>query len=390
MADQNNALKVLAPEVRTLARPARGPLLAARGVIQRSAAIQATFVQAKAEGWDAERLAEAIQEPLEEALQSTPGEVRQAAQYLAAEFLQIGDTLLIISRDTGRAMARVTEEDIWQPPAVPRESGGMALPLPRLRPELEGFLYQYEHEQGREAKLLADLAVRTNQTAYLATEGDRRLNVSTRQGRRVIEQEIQSRGTQVLAGTTGLIQAFLDHFVETPQAGMTQALIGIAMARTRTAIPDPVAVNFRFDHAHGQHSALANEWVRELARGVSVEAHRHKSATEVRFAEVSPISLQGATFWVADPSISAALFRVPGVSVLHVLGAQPVGFSVRPAGALVIEPGSVHVEGREVADRWTIAGRFSYQLHLDWSRVVTLQITDCPIQYAPPVEIVPR
>jgi len=390
MADPDKALQVLAPEVRTLARPARGPLLAARGVIQRSAAIQDTFVQAKAEGWDEGRLAEAIQEPLLEALQSTPGEVRQAALYLAAEFLQFGDTLLLISRETGRAMARITEDDIWQPPAVPRESGGMALPLPRLRPDLEGFLYQYEHEQGREAKLQADLAVRTNQTAFLAVEGDRRLNVSTRQGRRIIEQEIQARGTQVLSGATGLIQAFLQHFVETPQEGMTQALIGVALARTRMMIPDLVAVNYRFDHASGQQHSLTNEWVREIARGVSVEAHRRWPATEVRFSEVTERTLQECKFWVADPSISAALFRVPGVSVLHVPGAQPVGFNHRPAGALVIEPGSLHVEGREVAERWSVAGRFSYQLYLDWSSVVTLQITDCPIQDAPPVEIVTR
>jgi len=388
MADQDKALTVLAPEVRTLARPASGPLLAARGVVQRSGVIQDTFARAKAEGWDAERLAEAIEGPLGGTLSGTPEDVRQAALYLAAEYLQFGDTLLLVSRETGRAIARITDDDIWQPPMVPRESGGMAKPLPRLRPELEGFLYQYVHDHDREARLTADLVVRTRQTAFLAAEGDRRLFVSTKQGRRAIEHEIQVRGETVLEGATGIIRDFLSHFSGVSE-GTAPGFASIAMARTRMEISDLVAVNYRFDHATGQYTNLINEWVREIARGVGIEAHRQNSQGSVRYADLQLEHLLGAAFWVTDPSISAAFCRIPGVSVLNVPGVRPFGFMGNPVGSLAHEPGSLKIEGREMLGHWDIMGRFSYTLHLDWSKIVALDITDAP-EPMPVVELVTR
>lgn len=383
---EDKALQVLAPEVRTLARPASGPLVAARGVVQRSGAIQGLFTQAKAEGWDAGRLSEAIEAPLGEALASTPDEVRQVALYLAAEYLQFGDTLLLISRETGRAIARITEEDIWQPPMVPRESGGLAKPLPRLRPELEGFLYQYVHDHDREARLTSELAVRTRQTAFLAAEGDRRLFVSTRQGRRAIEQEIQARAEGVLEGATGLVREFLMRL-----AGPTTAPIGLtalAMARTRMEISDLVAVNYRFDHATGQYMNLVNEWVREIARTLGIEAHQQRPARVVRHGQLQSSDFQGANFWIADPRVAPSLFA-PGVSVLIIPGARTVGLVGSPVGSLVLTPGSLTVEGREMLGHWDVMGRFQYTLHLDWEKVVALDVQGIP-EPLPVVEVLTR
>ena len=389
MADPNQALQVLAPEVRTLARPASGPLLGARGVIQRSEAIRALFVQAKAEGWEAERLAEAIAAPLEEALEASPADVRQAALYLAAEHLQFGETLLLVSRETGRAIARVTDDDIWQPPPVPRESGGMAKPLPRLRPELEGFLYEVVHEHNREAEVQAALAIRTQQTAYLATEGDRRLNVSHKQGRRAIEQEIQARGDKVLDGATGLTADLLRLFEASPRENMTLVATTVAMARSRVGITDPFAINYRFDHAAGQYHSLVNEWVREIARGISLEAHARTPVEVLAFNDVAPEHVRRATLWVCDPALAGAFFRLPGVSVLHVPGVKPFGLTGSSVGALVPEPGSLKVEGRELFNHWDVMGRFSYTLYLDWSKVTVLDVVAPPVtEYV--AEVLPR
>lgn len=376
MADQDKALQVLVPEVRTLARPASGPLIAARGVIQRSPAIQAVFVQAKAEGWSEDRLADVLEGQLGASLEGTPAEVRQAALYLAAEHLQFGDALLLVSRETGRAIARVTDEDIWQPPMVPRESGGMAKPLPRLRPELEGFLYQCVHDHDREARLATDLAVRTQQTAFLAEEGDRRLLISTREGRRVIENEIRARGEQILEGTTGIVRDFLAYF--SGEAG-PDLMTSLTMARTRTEISDLVAVNYRFAHANGQYASLANEWAREIARTLGVEAHQRNPAKQVRYEDLATEHLQGATFWVADPEVSGAFNRIPGVSVLFVPGVRSFGFTANPVGLLRHEPGSLKVEGRDMLGHWDVMGRFAYTLSLDFTKIVTLEVSDVPV-----------
>lgn len=388
MADPTTALSVLTPEVRTLAYPASGVLLSARGVVQRSEDVRGVFLRAKTEGWGAERLADALAERLGPELTGDAGAVREAALYLADEFLQLGDRLLLVSRETGRALASITDDDLWQPPAVPREGGGLAKPLPRLRPELEAFLYQHIHEHDREAQLLASLAVRTHQTAFLAEEGDRRLNVATRAGRRAIEAEIQARGSNLFDSLQSTGQSFLQLFAHPPTPGMTPALAGIAMARTRTHITDAQAINYRFDHAGSQYASLTGALIRELAFALAIEAHRQKPPAEVSYERMAVGDLGGAAFWLVDPQLSAAFMRFPGISVMYIPGVPPTGF-LSPAGSFAMEAGSLKIEGREVFDRWDVMGRFSYTVHLDWGAVRTLLVTDAP-QPAAVAEVVPR
>ena len=388
MADEKE-LQALVPEVRTLARPTSGPLLAARGVIQRSGVLQAVFKTAKAEGWDADRLAEAIETPLREELEGTPDAVRQAAIYLAAEYTQVGDRLLLISRVTGRAIARITDEDLWQPPMQPRESGGMAKPLPRLRPELEGFLYEYIHEEARAVEIESALAVRTHQTEFLRDEGDRRLQASSKQGRRAIEQEIQGKGADVLSSASGLMRDFLRFFESAQSDEKSLALVSVALARTRTNIPDPLAVNYRFDHTQAQWSGLVNEWLREIARGLSAEAHRRGQSLDVPYPEVAAHHLQDTTLWICDPDTTSAFSRFPSMSVLQVAGVAPIGLVGPTLGALVMEPESLRIEGREMFDRWDVVGRFSYRLYVDWAKIIPLTITNLPAASVS-VEVLPR
>jgi len=390
MTDPTTALTVLAPEVRTLAHPGSGVLLAARGVVQRNPEVRQLFVQAKAESWPSAQLAEALQGQLTSVLEGGPEAIQEAALYLADEYLQIGDTLLLISRETGRAIARITDDDIWQPRPVRRESGGLAKPLPRLRPELEAFLYEYVHEQDREARLQADLAVRHHQTDYLQAEGDRRLNIATRQGRRAIEAEIQTKGSKLFDALPSVARHFLGLFTDEPQSELPLALSGIAMARVRTHLPDAQAVNYRFDHAASHHLSLAHELVRELGRALSLEAHRQKPPAEISYADVRPHHLGGATVWVCDPAIATVFTRIPGISVFYIPGIAPVGFLPAPVGTFVMEAESLKVEGREVFDRWDMMGRFSYTVRLDWEKVVTLSVTDLPAEADPVVEVVPR
>jgi hypothetical protein len=297
---------------------------------------------------------------------------------LADEYEQLGSAMLIIDRRTGHALAQITDEDIWEGPMVPRESGGMVKPLPRLNPNLEAFLYQHVHEQEREANLSSTLAARNNQTLFLEEEGDRRLLVVTRQGRRQIEAEIQ-RHEQIFSSSTGLIAEFFRYFDHTPKEGMAMAFTALAMARTRTNISDPIAMSFRYDHAGTQHRALVNEWSREIARSLSVEAHTHTPPESVSWGQCTQESLKGARFWVVDPDDAQPFMRLSGVSVFYAPGAKPTGFTDLPVGALQTEPSSVKVAGRDLFDRWDVVGQFNYTVYLDWSKVVTLELSDKPL-----------
>lgn len=386
MADQPDALSRIAPEVRTLARPTSGPLLAARGVIQRTPQVQALFLQAKEENWGASRLAEAITPHLQETLEASEEEVRHTAQYLAAEYEQLGNTMLLIDRRTGRALAQITEDDIWEGPMAPRESGGMATPLPRLNPNLEAFLYQHVHEQEREANLSSTLAARNNQTAFLEEEGDRRLLIVTRQGRRQIEAEIQ-RHEQIFSSSTGLVAKFFQYFDQVPKEGMALAFTALAMARTRTNISDPIAMSFRYDHAAMQHRSLVNEWAREIARSLSVEAHTHTPPESVSWEHCTHESLKGAKFWIVDPDDGHPFVRLAGISVFYVPGTKPTGFTDLSVGALLTESSSVKVTGRDLFDRWDVVGQFNYTVYLDWSKVVTIELSGKPIS-EPETEVV--
>lgn len=373
MTDQ--ALTVVLPEVETLARPTSGSLIGARNAVQKLDSVKASFVQAKNEGWSAERLAEAIEAPLQAHVEGSKEDVRQAALYLAAEFLQFGDALLLVSRETGQAIARITEADLYEPSPVPRESGGMAKPLTRLRPELEGFLFEYVHEHNREKQLYHDLVVRTKQTGFLAQEGDRKLNLATRQGRRSIEAELRAKGTDLLQAATGTLSALLQHFTLGSGEG-TPSLTGFLSTQVRTQLPDPLAVNYKYDHFAHQQTGLSHGWLRELALSLGAEAHQQKSPEPVSYSELTAV--QGVSLWVCDPQLAPMLMGA-GVVVVTVPEVKTFGLMGSPVGTLDVDATSLVIEGRELFNRWDVMGRLSYSLYLDWSRVVALNVESLPV-----------
>ena len=112
IADQSAGLEPEIPQVQTLARPVAASLLAARHEAQRNPVLQKLVCQARKEKWSATQLAEAITPELTARLEDTPEQIAQVAQYLADEYSQIGDALLIVSNVTGKAIARITDKDI--------------------------------------------------------------------------------------------------------------------------------------------------------------------------------------------------------------------------------------------------------------------------------------
>lgn len=383
------------PEVRTLARPQAIPLIGARGVVHRSPALQATFQQARAEGWTPERLAGAITPELEQALECEPEASVEVAQYLADEYFQLGDAVLICDRTTGKAIARISDADMYQPPDQVRESGNLAKPLPRLNPNLEGFLVSYIFEQERDRQLRADILATLPGTEFLAEHGDPRIAPVTRAGRAGIAQTVRESLPDVLQAVQGSARAFLDYFELT---SATPRSLDPLPRQTATAsgsqnIVDPKAMNLRFSWEATIRARTGAGWVREMAAHLLNEASqriRPDLRLTVPYPLLSHDHVEGRSFWAGEPNTCIAIQRAlaggragPPPTILPCTPGQTsaLGFmgSSWKVGTILIHPESYEFTTREVHGRWDMVARMQYTLCVDWDRVRFLHVTDIPI-----------
>ena len=389
----------LTPEVHTLARPQVGPLIAARGVVQRNGAVRALFEQAKKEKWTPEQLAGAITPTLEAQLESTPEDAVEVAQYLADEFFQLGDAILLCDKDTGRAIARITEDDMYQPPDVRRESVNgevrMAKPLPRLNPNLEGFLVSYVFEEARDRQMLAAIQAKLPQTAYLQEVGDVRLNPVTRAGRTMVAQHVRAELPDALAAVQGAARAFLDLFeTEVPGRSFEMKALPLqkATSRGRHRIVDPKAANLRFSWETALKARIGGGWAREMAAQLVNEARKETGDFPVSISstldKLSPHHIEGMNLWVGDPATCLAIQRLaPSGNRPTILPCASdysgvVGMStVRgPLGMLIVTPNSYSFSTREMHLFWEMLAEVEYTLFVDWSRVRYLEVTGIPVE----------
>ena len=340
----------LEPEVRTLARPVAVNLLAARTEVQRNGDLQVAFVKAKAEGWTPEKLAETVQSVLAEKVEGSSEAIREVALYLADEYLQGEGGILLVSKETGRAIARITEEDIWQPSPVRREDGSLVTPLPRLRPDLEGFLVQWTFDRGREEQRFASLTPWQSQSPAAKQ--------ITRGGRQALARQIEGSLDRLLADLTGSARDFLDFVrwteTETPIEGYTQLARRTAFIRTRTPIADLKSFNLRFDVLGTQKAVLGTSLLKEMARTLTLD---YPDPQVCR----TPSS-EGVGFWVTARDTASPL-RALVVDSDVTLGLLP------EACVLVTHPDSYRLVSREVFDRWEVGVFMDYTLWVDWSRV---------------------
>lgn len=359
-----NALTHLMPEVRTLARPTSGALLSARAIVQRDPDLQAAFVQAKADGWDAERLARHVT-PMLEAFMEAGDDARQAALYLADEYVQGGDGILILSRQTGKALARITEDDVWQPGPTRREDGSLVKPLPRLRPELEGFLVQWTFDRSREQDFLSSLTP--------SQAGTTTAKALTHEGRKGIVERLRANADQLLASVKGNVLGFLESFDpweddRTPE-WLTPLPRTTAFARTSMALSDFKATNLRFDVLTHQQGVIGALWVQDMARTLAFAC-----PTVQDVDEPTPELLDEASFWVGQGPVMDLCQR-EGRPSLAVDGEVSVGLR-SPVGTIQIHPESYRVATREVRDRWEVVAAVEYTLWVDWSKVVGVRTVE--------------
>lgn len=343
-------------EVQSLAKPTPEILLAARNAIRNAPELQELFTQAKAEGWGADRLADSLNTRLREHLIDGDN-AWDAAQYLADEFLQVGDSILLISKETGRAVAQLSEEDIYVPDLVSRETGNLRRPLPRIRPDLEGLIVEWQFARSKEKQVVQALAARVHQTELLRQEGDHRLLRATRAGREQIVTQLQEELPSLLGSATGVTRDFLNMFDFCTEAPSGAPIVsgGIrSFAKVIMTIADPLSVNLRHDPYTTLRGQLTSQWARDIARAVADLAHAHGLVTNGSIFDTLPPG-----FWVADPNTAMALRPL---IALAVSGAKTALLQRVSELSLVIEPTSYLCKGREFLDRWEVAAEFHFSI----------------------------
>jgi len=341
--------------VNSLAKPIPSSLLAARKAIQLSPDIQEVFRQAKAEGWDREALADALFIRLPEYMEDCEN-LWDTSLYLADEFLQVGDSILLISTETGQALYKVTEDDIYLPQSVPREDNRLVQPLPRLCPEVESFIIQRQFDLGRDQKILQIIDKRLHSSELLKQEGDNRLLVVTRDGRKQITERLQP--DSFLPPESGLSKEFCDLLKFGQALNDVESTFGRAFGRVIMPVPDPLALNLRYDPYTALKRQITAQWVQCFA---------HSLATLKRVAiEIATTDDLPEGFWLADPDVALAL---RGRRVLPVRG-MPFSNAIllhpkdKYAANVYIASSSYECKSREFLDKWEVVAKCEFALYV--------------------------
>ncbi len=357
------------PPVNTLTAPAPKILLAARRAVQLDPVAQQILLQSRQEGWGQEETVDRLSRALLSLLESDPRQIEDAARYLVEENAQLGDGILIVSAETGKAIAKVSEEDIWQPPPIPREDGTSITPPPRLKPEIEGAITVWAFNQGREAEIESALVQRLPQTELLRQEGDRRLRLITRRGRKQIVEDLREALPQALPGSTsGIVREFLSHFEfrgEPPQ-GLQPLPLCTSWGNVSVPLQDLKSFNRCWDVFTFGRSVIANQWGKQIAKSVSEAAHK----------VIPPVlcnkeDLPSDLFWIAGPELYVTFGR-KGRRMLPV-EALPTGLKRGIVGAVTV--GAFEFQYRDViADRLEISARIECQVWVDFSQIRTFRL----------------
>jgi hypothetical protein len=337
--------------VQSFADPTPDSLLLVRAVLQRQPELKALFLQFRSEGraidWLRDMLAPAVAARVPEL---SFDNVVEACAYLADEYHQLGEGYFIVSQDTGRVAFVLTEEDLYDPGLLTRDSGIVGQALRRINPSLEAAIVSSYHDRGRETLVLERLRERAHQTTLLREDGDRRLRIATRAGRREMARELSEddpwRLLQRASGTTGM---FLRHFELTERyEGPLDCIEGVACCRSVLGLQDMLTSNLAYDRLGVLRGSAPQAWIRDIARQLSNRARARNTKTlPITVDDLSDELLASRELWVVDPDVFELMRRARG-RVVPVEGAEPLGFSGR-VGYLVVS-NDFGVESREIAD----------------------------------------
>jgi hypothetical protein len=365
-------------EVVSSAIPDSSLLRAIRMLVPQSEAIRQVFLEAQGESdaggprqVDRQRLLGVLSE-------AYPHDgLDQVAEYLADEFEQIGEGILLISPDTGRAVARVTSDGLYQASPVPRESGTMVERGLMIRPEVESFLTYWSFEREHEADNRNQVLARLNQTDLQREDGDPRTLVLSRNGRRAIAQRVQDSIGAAFINPNGPAKYLLEHFpLEKESFPLSSSCTPIKIlpwSRVRRRIQDQLSVNPRYDALTATLASVTSSWARSVLGTLLEEAAARPLQLE---PEVLEDLLEGRSggVWVCEPNLARALMD-RGCRVFPVNGPPNVAIQLlREAGYLEFDESKVGTNHRELHDRWTVESVAEVILHVYWDFINIFQV----------------
>jgi hypothetical protein len=365
----------LEPKVESLAKPGHDWLLQGRADVRANKDIQDLFLE---KDRSPEWITDMVASRLAGLWEGNIAEASEVARYLVDEHRQLGEGIFLVSSETGKVIARIDEKDFYQPEPVYRPSGELAPPLPRLQPGMEALIVTHFHEKGREERILSILTERAHQTALLREEGDRRLWIATRAGRaRLAEALGENHPKRLLELAGGSAGAFLSHFdiALTPPDGESRIFYLTATSSLR--VNDPLTSNLNYDRLGTLRGVLAQGWVRDLAKQLSIERHLGipLGGHPINISDITPSILQREEMWVTDPETMLALLKRDRRSSMYlpVDGAYTIGFSGK-LGTLIV-PEKFDLQSREVFGRWEVTGGLEVSVHIpDWTKITAAEI----------------
>lgn len=359
------------------ANPSPGILRLARIVVQQTPEVSAIFTEAKEQRHPASWIQERLQPELDKFFPNEAEAVKEVSTFLADEYTQIGDSLLLISAETGRALARLTDEDFYTPAPVPRESGNMVQPGARIRPDIEGTIVQWVFDRSQEREHFTKLLERIPQTQLLRDEGDSRMLFTTRAGRRLLATQIETALPDLLKGSSGVARAFLDFFpMGKPERLGFEAIQVRPLNAYRAPLQDPTARNLKYDIRGSVLSGTSTAWVRAVAEAVLDDAFKARRGRSASLDEAFEGRSSG--LWVASANVATALRRRGVLSrflVTHPRVDEYALYLTETAGHLELKSDGFWCRSREVHDRWTLEAEMDGTLWIDWSKVTVFALS---------------
>ena len=354
----------LAPTIQTTANPGGELLKLGRSIVQTDGLCRRIF------GSDStkEQLVDAAATAIAMRYEDIDDEsLLQVSEYLADEFQQLQKGLYVLHPETGRVVAVIREEDFWHGPPVPRESGNMVQPLPRIRPELEGFITSWFSERDRENRIFKDRLVRLSKSTGIDLDpSDSRLSIATQEGRKSLvaplAQEAPHSFLRRCGGSTG---AFLKCFRiidsdDSIPTGFTPLTPFVATARSALRIAEAGTFSSGFNRTSHLRGVFGQGWVREIARAIGLQG-RDKFQTG---------SISNNTRVIVSSPDSVNHFRQYNRPVLPVESVGPLAFE---EGSGIIKLPEHHELGNaELSDVWYTASAVEVEVFVRLSKIILL------------------
>ena len=246
---------------------------------------------------------------------------------------------------------------------------------PTIKPEVESFISMWRFEDQLEHRVRERVLSRITQTEGLRENGDPRLMVLSRGGRREIAGKIEQAIPTIFDSPKGIVEDFLQYFPIGNRPNQENEYERVQVHPSslhRRSIQDPLALNLKYDPVSSTTAVIATSWIRSLALAIleSRSLCPQKSSLEE--------AIQGKTdgLWIAEANLAAALQK-RGCRFLAVPGPEHLAIYVHtPAGILELPLLEFGIHSRDLHGRWTVETVTEATLWLNFGRIHTFQIED--------------